>query len=349
MRILNRFALAAVAVLVVAAALTPAHAVCGGNPVIQTFTGPNGTSFIWNGGTFVPGYYPAYPPFGVNYAPPWTPLFEATFWALGAGNPAIGPGDDAGTFTVPPWSWAYYNPTYYGYYQYAGSIFTGWGANSAIDGCLQNSPPGTCTCVLMTDEDGTDGYFAITGNAASAGIWWTQLDQPGSDGAGNAGPIILQPMAKATILNTVRLPNLDLDIDVTVPPVPAADYTLGGCGGCGPVGFKVMEIVQSRGAPPPGTRQAAAWSPMTLSGGGVQPVLGTPMGGVVTVTSPCGASNTDVYIAPVLVFDSGFETNVVAGNSTRIECGPTLAEPEKPRFRPGSQQGPRRPTRERSR
>ena len=40
MRILNRFALAAVAVLVLAAALTPAQAVCGGNPLIQTF-GPN--------------------------------------------------------------------------------------------------------------------------------------------------------------------------------------------------------------------------------------------------------------------------------------------------------------------
>jgi hypothetical protein len=348
MRILNRFALAAVAVLVLAAALTPAQAACGGNPVIQTFTGPYGTSFIWVGGVFNPGYYPYYPPFGNYYTKPWTPAFEATFWALGTGNPAIGPGDDAGSFTVPPAAWAYYNPTYYGAYYYAGSIFSGWGLSAAIDGCIQNNPPLSCTCVLLTDEDGVTGYYAALGNNASSGLWWTQLDQPGNDGALNAGPLILDLIPRPIILNTVRRgTTLDLDITATVNVNPAADFTLGPCA-CGPVGFKLVETVQARGTAPPATRQAVSWTPMNLTGGGAQPV--TAMGSPVTVESLCGATNTDVYVAAELHFDSGFTAPVVSGNSTRIECGPQIAEPEEPqRFRPGSQQGPRRPTRQRTR
>jgi hypothetical protein len=355
MRILNRFALAAVAVLVLAAALTPAQAACGGNPVIQTFAGPYGTSFIWTQNIFAPGYYPGYPPFGNYYTKPWTPAFEATFWALGTGDPAVGPGDDAGTWTVPPWPWAYYNPTYYGYYYYAGSIFAGWGANAGIDGCLQNNPPGTCTCVLLTDEDGTDGYFAITGNNASAGLWWTQLDQPGFDGAGNAAPIILWPMPRPVILNSVRqATTLDLCLTVTYPGSPPADHTLGTCGGsgaCGPIGFQVVQMILPRGAVPPATRQAPAWTIMTLCDGSPQPI--TPIGATVDVLSPCGATNSDVYLAILLYFDNippHFTSPVVSGNSVRIECGPQLAEPEEPRrFRPGSQQQTRRPARERSR
>jgi hypothetical protein len=73
------------------------------------------------------------------------------------------------------------------------------------------------------------------------------------------------------------------------------------------------------------------------------------MGGSVVVESLCGSVDNDVYLSTELWFDSDFTAPFVSSNSTRIECGPTLADPEKPRFRPGSQQGPRRPTRARQR
>jgi hypothetical protein len=322
-----------------------AQAACGGNPLIQTFSGPYGSSFVWVENVFVPEFYPYYPPFAAT--PPWTPRFEATFWALGSGDPIVGPGDDAGIWTVPPYDWAYHNPTYYGYYHYAGSIFAGWGAHGGIDGCLQNNPPGSCTCVLLTDQDSAVGYFAIAGNAASAGLWWTQLDQPGNDGAGNAAPIVLAPIPKPIFLSVSRRPGtFHIDATMTVPAIPEADYTLGGCD-CGPIGYRIVEQVIPRLSPPPLDRDATLWQAMTTPGGGAQPI--TPLGAPVTIESICGYLDNDLYIAAELYFDSGFKSPVVSRNSTRVECGPNLAEPEPPRFRPGSQEGPGRPTRERGR
>jgi hypothetical protein len=344
-----RTALAVAAILVAATASIPAHAACGGNPLIQTVSGPNGTSFIWNSGTFVPGYYPGLPPYSTTT--PWTTSFEATFWALGTGDPAIGPGDDAGIWTVPPFYWAYHNPTYYvGGYYYAGTIFGGWGAHGGIDGCIQNNPPGSCTCVLMTDEDGVDGYYAITSNAASAGVWITQLTQPGNDPAGNASPIILTEMVTPIILNSVRNPvTYDLCLTVTVPHSSLGQYELGGCE-CGPVGYRVLEMRIPRGSAPPASRQiSSGWTFMNLCGGAPQPI--TPIGVPVDVESLSGgALDWDLYLAAQLYFDSDFATPIVSGNSTRIEAGPNLAEPEdRRRFRPGTEQVPQRPNRERTR
>jgi hypothetical protein len=64
---------------------------------------------------------------------------------------------------------------------------------------------------------------------------------------------------------------------------------------------------------------------LNLVGGGAQPE--TPVGSPVTVEALCGATNVDVYLATQLTFDSGFTTDVVSANSTRIECGPNVANP----------------------
>jgi hypothetical protein len=70
----------------------------------------------------------------------------------------------------------------------------------------------------------------------------------------------------------------------------------------------------------------------------------------VSVESLSFLTNDDLYLGAVLYFDSGFSTPIVSGNSTRIEAGPNLAEPEdRQRFRPATRQGPRRPSRERTR
>ncbi len=45
-----------------------------------------------------------------------------------------------------------------------------------------------------------------------------------------------------------------------------------------------------------------------------------------TVSETC-ATDSDVYYAHSIVFDSGFETAYVSANSTRVQCGPTVANP----------------------
>ena len=358
MRILTKIAITAIAVLFLAAALAPAEAACGGNPLIKTAIGPiPQASFIWSQGQWgpvAPSYIAGYSPRG-GYPvgpPPMTANTRLTFWALGTGDPIVGPGDDAGAYVFGPAQPAYYpktpmlylNYSYvgYGFYIYnAGEIFTGWGANALIDGCVQTNPPGSCTCVLITDNDGTNGYFAIASDDADA-AWNFDLVQLGNDGAGNFGPIILRPVPKPTIIHTARKGGSnDLDITVNVASVPSAVYPGrdGASCACGPVGYKVMQAIVARGTPPPPDRDVS-WTVMNAVGGGTQPI--TPMGINATVESLCGAADQDVYIATELQFDSLFVAPMVSGDSTRIECGPNIADPVRPRFRPSDIRPPER-------
>ena len=216
--------------------------------------------------------------------------------------------------------------------------------SNCIDGCIQLNPPGTCTCVLIEDNDGVNGYFAIVSNATDP-IYTTDLDQPANDGSGNLGPIRLAPIPPPTILASARkLGGFDLDITATIPPLTTPTdgvHQSGGSCACGPIGFKVMQAIVLRGAPAP-TDRWASWAPMNLVGGGAQgwTAMGTPL----PVESLCGSTDQDVYITSQLQFDSGFTTSIVSGNSTRIECGPNVADPDpiKPRFRPADIRPPAR-------
>ena len=374
MRILTRIALTAFAVLFLAAALAPAEAVCGGNPLIRTAAGPEpDQSFIWSAGQWSePTYYFStyygipFPPFILDYTAPVPPLTantQATFWSLGAGNPTLGPGDDAGGWTFAGYptakasdaTWLYLSfivdyPGYY-YTRSAAEIFTGWGADASIDGCVQNTEiADACTCVLITDHDDTDSYFAIVSDDPDAS-WNHELSQPGTDGAGNRGPIILQAVPAPTILNAARKSgSFDLDLTVTVPNPTSGIYQGrdGAACACGPVGYKVMQAVVLRGSPPPTDRATDAWSAISLVGGTDQPTLGTAMGSSVAVESLCGSADQDVYLTTQLVFDSAFASPIVSGNGTRIECGPNVADPMSPKVRPSDKRLPtRQPTRAR--
>jgi hypothetical protein len=314
-------------IAIFASAISPAGAACGGNPEIATDDGTN-RSFIWTQNYFVPYYFGAgYPPWMMNPGnPPVSPEFSGVFWALGTGDPATGLGDDNGTFSQDNWFY-YYSPAPNWYF--AGEIDTSW-AETGIDGCLDNAGAtgmfdgDECTCILMSDQDGTDGYFAIA-SAMVDGANDTYFDMPGSDGNGNAGPIILMPIPKPYITNTQVEPGtLHIDLTVTVAPFTAGVYAKDGCD-CGPVGFKVMSMTIPLGDPPPDDRNASLWTELELTGGGGQTV--TPFGSSVTVRSNCGGGNNDVFLATGLVFDSGFAPSVVSINSTRIECGPNLANP----------------------
>mgnify|MGYP003571918905 FL=1 len=344
MRILNRIAIAAVLALFLTAALTPVVEAACSAPVSIGTTSVDGKSFIWSAATFVPTYngYPNYAPYSTGAGNTTvSPAFEGVFWSAGFGDPTIGLGDDNGAF-APSDGWFYYRG--YGapyYFYYAAEIFTTWAALPSIDGCLLNGGGGTetCTCVLLTDQDGADGFYAMVSNRTNIGSD-TFLNQPGNDGNGNAGPIILQPVPKTFIEGNSWSPATgDIELTVNVSGDPG-NYNLDPTCNCGPIGYRVVQQQLTRGSAPPDTRDAAAWTPVDLVGGAPQPVNGNPLGASVTVQSLCGlAEDKDVYLATQLVFDSGFDATVVSGNSTRIECGPTIAEPNqpsRPRIRPGS-------------
>jgi hypothetical protein len=232
--------------------------------------------------------------------------------------------NNAGGFTVPPYQWVYYNQTYYGSNFYAAEIFAGWGMTSQIDGCVQNTPPGTCTCVLLTDQDGIDGYFAMVSGPAEEGTWQTLLYQPGSDPVGNFLPTVLRPIQEPTIIDAAYDPIAsEMLVTVTVGLMPEGVYNASGlCGDCGPSGYKVMAQVMPHGSAPPTDRAAHSWSELPLVGGGTQSI--TPLGSSVTVEIATCPLNSYLWLATELHFDSGFASSVVSANSSLLECPPSL-------------------------
>jgi hypothetical protein len=339
MRSLKRIA---IAMLLSAALPTAVEAACSGAQIISSKN--DRSSYIWTQDVFVPLYYGAgYPPMMVFGNPPVTSEFSGVFWALGTGDPAFGLGDDNGDFYSANWFHYDSDPTYGVYY--AGYVNTNWGQNG-IDGCLLNAGATSgldgdeCTCILLSDQYGTDGYFAIASSMVDIN-GHTYFDMPGADGNGNGGPIILVPIPKPFItLADTNFATRDIDLTVTIDPFSTGIYEKDGCD-CGPVGFKIRSMLIPRGDPPPADRDAELWTELELAGGGAQPV--TPLGSSVTVASTCGYAYHDVYLAAQLIFDSGFGTAVVSRNSTRIECGPTLAEPVVPATRPEAARAVRAP------
>lgn len=308
MRILNKIAFAALVVMLVAT-VQPVFAACVGTSVIGTAASGTVKSGIWNPAVFTPGYYAGSLPF--DYVPPWTPDFEVSFWGLTTGDVTVGLGDDIGSFDVG--AGAYY--TSYLAYIYAGEIATGFGVSPNIDGCIGNDPT-LCNCVLLTDQANGEGYFASLADQVSATLN-TDLDQPGPDPAGNAaGHIPMAPMGPAGITNTVRQLNLDVAITASFGFNPAGNFPKEGCD-CEPTQWVPYYTTVSRGGPAPVDRKSG-WT------AGGNPVA---LGSDATFTVPCGASNVDVYVAGAYRWETGFETAVVGANSTRVECGPDIANP----------------------
>lgn len=337
--------LTVVATLIVALSLAaPASASCGtvaaiasvGDPAV---VGQSGYTFV-----FSPVFQEFGPVFGASYglvsssnagnpAPPSVSgAATVSFWALGAGDPAVGPGTDNGGFDLvgyPGFYGAGYSsgPSYAGGLWYAATINGTWEA-AGIDGCIGS---GNCMCLLISDHDGERGFWAVTGGQSDANFN-TSINQGGADGNGNNLPIILATMPKPSITASTRAADGSLDVEVTVklPAPTGGDFTNDGCG-CAPIGYRVLQQVLTSGSMPPTDRGVSVWSEPALAAGGAQGVTSFGVGAGdagVTIRSACGASDTDVYLTAQLVFDSGFATTVVSGNSSRVECGPNLADPD---------------------
>lgn len=310
-----RISTAAAALLIAAAVLQPALAACGAAALITTTPQVGARSYVWNEEVFTPYY--GYPPYVYGYSQPFTPNLQATWWKLGTGDPAPGPGDDVGSFDPVAAGGIFFYGS--GGTYYAGQIFTGWGANPAIDGCIDTQ--GSCTCLLLTDNTGDAQQVALVAGRASSTLD-TELNQPGNDGSGNSGPIILRNVKPFITLTDNGGDSTSVDVTVRQDALQGI-YDNEGCD-C-QAGAQARFYLRSvpRGSAAPDSRDLAQWNDT----GAVAP-LGSPSS---PITVNC-SDNQDVYVASVIEFTTvaggaaPFTTPNVSSNSTRVECGPSIAD-----------------------
>ncbi len=229
--------------------------------------------------------------------------FQGTFWALGFGSPDVVPGHDNGTWPARFWLAPPDTRVY---------LSGDWGASPAIDGCASTPPvpqPGKTVVLLAdTNADGSDGYFvAACATKNARGNYNFQDVHPfGLHSARIPRPIFVASARAGTALN------LTLNHEAVVGGVQPGD-----CGATLIRGYRVYSQAVPRNAAAPASRDKAQWTALTTE---------SAIGANSVASIDC-STDSDVYLATALVFDSGVETLYVSRNSTVVQCGQTLADP----------------------
>jgi len=294
---LSIVALAAVALLVAA----PASATCG-------------TSIVFG--------HPPYLSCGGNYCYITSPgaasvaSMEVTFWNFGSGSTAVGTGDDNGP--VPD------DAILRGPYPGGLTISGDW-AGAAFDNCPDRvtTVPNQRQVFQFSDVSaaGNQSFFAVACVQRTPALGF----QFNLSGLGQN--IVLKPVPKASIVNTVRAAG-EAQITVGSPDFSPLVYS-DGSSNCNAAAlipqYDVWIKSVNRNAPAPTDRDTAT---------GTWALGGTcAIGGPCTVTTACGTTNCDAYVAVSPKYNSGFgagDLNTSARtspNSTLVQAGPTLAEP----------------------
>jgi hypothetical protein len=269
--------------------------------------------------------------------PPVSSTMRGVFWALGSGDPAIGVGNDSGIFsggfTASDFWLKQISATFAaGLYHYpawislkinenfvVGAPVT-WSAPDA-DGCGPGgTPPAiSCTCFMLSDEYQGAGYF-MTMSAQSDVLGNTQFN-PGT-------AFHLAEIPKPVITASSRdVATADVTLTVTQPAPVGGTYPADGCGNC-LGGFRVYGQIVPRGAPAP-TARSTGWTVLPNGAGGAQGT--TAFGGSVAVRANCDpAIAQDLYLAIAIVGEgtTPFITSHVSRNSTMVQCGANLADPQ---------------------
>ena len=278
--------------LLLALAVQPVLASCGAAAVLGTAASLTTKSYVHTGGYFVPQYYNNYV---FAYNPPWSPNFAGQWWALGTGDPAPGAGADSSTWSdvVSRWGYFYGPGASYGSY-FPGEIAGGWGQSAEIDGCISDAGASACTCFALSDDDGSNTSLALLGSTANGNLD-TFYDQPGTDGAGNAGPIILLPLVAPAVTNTVKNGDgVDVTIDVAMP---TGIYMKDGCDCGAGMSYNIVAIELPQGTGPPTTRDPAAWTTISTA----PTAVGTPGTATATCTS---SADVELYVSYELIYDT---------------------------------------------
>jgi hypothetical protein len=215
------------------------------------------------------------------------------FWALGNGSGTLRATN--GTVPLSYWVRIYPDPAP-GVYYVAGD----WGGDPLIQGCIQDPPTVQPAKMVYTiqEADANNAYFTvqcITENALA------NFDYSPN---GAVNPLVDIP--KPTITNSVKAGNT-VTITATATP-PAGGVFAGDCAATLVTGVKFYYKIVPRDTAAPATRDKSQW--IALPGDN---------------TIDCGAVDSDAYLATALVFDSGIESQLVSANSTKVQCGPTLA------------------------
>ncbi len=257
----------------------------------------------------------------------------AAWWAFNCGDPRVDLGHDNGRWQADNGG-AYpgTQPWLYSAYPYNGRWFTTGGSDG---GCIDNCPEIFTPWVLsVSDQLDGIGYFMVTAanrslsnptrnhyDFAQAGIDQVLVPIP--------KPNIVRSQKLSATQTSVTIRNVLSEFQAGYYPQPGVTQTAAQV----LTGYKVYGRIVPRGSPAPTDRsKAAGWQLMAGP---------AAMGTEATFTVDC-AEDSDTYLALAVVFDGAtpFETAFVGPNSTRIQCGPTLAEP--PRFKVIRKKPPRR-------
>jgi hypothetical protein len=285
------------------------------------------------------GYSYVYTP-GLVPGPESTTVSEkmqGAFWMLGHGVPGPVPnqGVDNGRFeaivvTAPGlfyYGWVRGYPNYGAYIQ-----GPSWASSPDIDPCPDIVVGQRCMAILLTDEVDGNGYFAFLTDEAD-GSHNYDFVQPAN------APIDLIEIPKPAILGTAyHVDGADFGLVIGGPDradLEGGLYLDPVCLGLGDVvGYKIYSQPLASGSEPPVSRDRTFWTDETPPPGVLD------LGSTFTVPFDCSGDapdSFDVYLALGLVFESRFELQV-SRNSTRVACGPTIAESDdldlKPRRMP---------------
>lgn len=308
----------AVLVLGVTAVLQPANAICSSARLISS-----GYSYVVTPGC--EGVDCGSGPSSV------TDDVTGAFWSFGEGDETVGAGIDSGSFTG----------FLYVYPGYSALITSTWAADPGIDGCIDAANtainPNKCMAVLVMDNSPAtgEGAFALI-TAAPDSLTNFNFDQGQN--------ITLTTLNKLNINASVRTGG-GTGVDVTVGGVSLTDIESGlwldpACPANGGIaGYQVFAQEVPRDDPAPMSNNRNDWTAV----GDVVP-LGSP-----TTASLACSGDTDQYVTAGIVFDSNYRNVWLSGNSTKINCGANLADPEDIEIerKPRSRELPRSRSRER--
>lgn len=316
----------ALGVVALVAAMQPAQAACG-SAFLITSLGATEYAYLYN---------PSVTDDGLNGST-ITDQLTGFFWGVGVGDPTLGVGADNGTWSALDWL----GPLSPGYGAY---INTTWAASTGIDTCIDVQGPIDQRCQVTFFQD-----VDVNTGAGLFALMSTPSDPTSGDflltNGGN--PINMAPQEGMAILSSSRANFESVDLMLSGPTaegLAAGSYLsdAAACQGTGAggvangliVGYRVVTQVLPRGSAPPSDFHAAMWSPASQD---------TAIGSPAAANVPCASGDSDVYTSFQLLFDSGFASPIVSNTTTRIECGPNVAEPGQGiRVKPeGRQQAPR--------